>query len=215
MNSRVDSGKVLAKAIDLAQSKPSVFIQSSGVGYYGTEQEKALTEADKAGDDYFANLCIKWEASSQPVEKMGVRRVVIRNGVVLSPQGSAFRLLLLPYKLWVGGPLGNGQQVYSWIHIDDEVNAIRFLIRDEKANGIFNLTSPNPVTDDEFGRTIGRVMRRPHYFPVPSFAMQLAFGEVAVIVLKGQRVLPEKLLKEGFVFKFPAIKQALADLIKR
>jgi uncharacterized protein (TIGR01777 family) len=115
----------------------------------------------------------------------------------------------------VGGRFGNGQQVYSWIHIDDEVKAILFLIRNNQARGVFNLTSPNPVTNDEFGRTIGTVMHRPHYLAVPGFAMRMAFGEVASMVLEGQRVLPKKLLDLGFEFKFPALNAALTDLLKK
>jgi uncharacterized protein (TIGR01777 family) len=215
VQSRVNSGKVLIKAIELATARPSVFVQASGIGYYGTQQEKPLTEEDKSGNDFSANLCIEWEASSQPVESLGVRRVVVRNGVVLSTRGGALPLLLLPYKLWVGGPLGNGHQVYSWIHPDDEINAIRFLIQDENAKGVYNLTSPNPVTEDEFGRTIGKVLKRPHYFRIPGFAMQLAFGEVASMVLNGQRVLPDRLLKAGFAFKYPEIERALNDLLNK
>lgn len=214
VQSRVDSGKVLTKAIEFAKTKPSVFIQACGVGFYGTQQEKILTEDDKAGNDFSAKLCIEWEASSLPVEMMGVRRVVVRNGVVLSTKRGALPLLLLPYKLWVGGPLGDGKQVYSWIHIEDEANALFFLLRNEKAIGTFNLTSPNPVTDNEFGRAIGKVMKRPHYLTIPGFAMKLAFGEVAEMVLRGQRVIPQNLLRLGYVFKFPRIEDALQDLLK-
>ncbi len=213
--SRMNSGKVLTKAIELAATKPSVFVQTSGIGYYGTLQEKALTEVDSHGNDFLANLCIGWEASSQPVEQMGVRRLVVRNGVVLSMKGRVLPLLLLPYKMWAGGRFGSGQQVYSWIHIDDEVSAIQFLMRNNQAQGVFNFTSPNPVTNEEFGRTIGRVMGRPHYFPVPGFAMRLAFGEVASMVLEGQRVLPKKLLSAGYEFKFPTLEAALTDLFKK
>jgi uncharacterized protein (TIGR01777 family) len=215
VQSRVNSGKVLTKAIELTKSKPSVFVQASGIGYYGTQQVKALTEEDSLGNDFSANLCVEWEASSQPVEQMGIRRVTVRNGVVLSTKGGALPFLLLPYKLWTGGRFGSGQQVYSWIHIADEVNAIQFLIRNNQANGVFNLTSPNPMTNDEFGRTIGRVMGRPHYFPIPGFAMRLGFGEVSTMVLKGQRVLPKKLLDSGFEFKFPKLGEALTDLLKK
>jgi uncharacterized protein (TIGR01777 family) len=215
VQSRVDSGKVLTKAVEMANVKPSVFVQASGVGYYGTQQEKSLTEEDHGGDDFSANLCKEWEASSQPVEMMGVRRVVVRTGVVLSTKRGALPLLMLPYKLWVGGPLGDGRQVYSWIHIDDEVNAIRFLIRNEKANGTFNLTSPNPMTNSEFGKTISKVVKRPHYLPIPGFAMHLAFGEVSFLVLEGQRVLPQNLLRSGYVFKFPGLEDALKDFLMK
>jgi len=213
VQSRVDSGIVLTKAIEIAKTKPSVFIQASGIGFYGTYQEKPLNEEDDGGDDFSAKLCKKWEASSQPVELMGVRRLVIRNGVVLSTKGGALPLLLLPYKLFAGGHLGNGHQIYSWIHITDEANAIQFLIRDNQAKGVFNLTAPNPVTNDEFGRTIGRVMKRPHYLPIPGFAMRLAFGEVSSMVLEGQKVLPQKLMEAGYGFKFTRLEDALKDLL--
>jgi uncharacterized protein (TIGR01777 family) len=215
LQSRVNSGEVLTKAIQLADAKPSLFLQASGVGFYGTQQEKPLTEEDPSGNDFLANLCIEWEASSQPVESMGVRRVVVRNGVVLSVKGVALRLLLLPYKLWVGGTLGDGRQVYSWIHMSDEVNAIRFLIRNEHAKGTYNLSAPNPVTNDEFGRNISKVMKRPHYLPIPSFAIRLVLGEVSMMVLQGQRVLPQRLLMEGYVFKFPILEEAIIDLLKK
>jgi uncharacterized protein len=215
VQSRVNSGKVLTKAIEMAKTKPSVFVQASGIGYYGTHQEKPFSEVDGAGNDFSANLCIEWEASSQPVELMGIRRVVARNGVVLSTKGGALPLLLLPYKLFVGGQLGKGNQIYSWIHIADEVNAIRFLIHDNQAGGVFNLTSPYPVSNDEFGRTISKVMKRPHYFPIPGFAMKLAFGEVSTMVLEGQKVLPDKLLEAGYSFKFPRLEDTLKDLLKK
>jgi hypothetical protein len=213
VHSRLNSGKVLSKAIEMAENKPSVFVQASGIGYYGSMQEKRLTEADSPGNDFPANLCVRWEASSQPVEVLGVRRVVVRNGVVLSTEGKVLPLLVLPYKMWVGGRIGSGKQVYSWIHIEDEVRAIQFLIRNNQARGVFNLTSPNPLTNDEFGRTIGRVMNRPHYFPIPGFAMHLAFGEVSTMVLQGQRVLPKKLIELGFEFKYPTLEAALLDLL--
>jgi uncharacterized protein (TIGR01777 family) len=214
IQSRLNSGKVLTKAIEMANKKPAVFLQASGIGYYGTQQIKPLTEMDSPGNDFAANLCVGWEASSQPVEVLGVRRVVLRNGVVLSLKGRALPLLLLPYKLWVGGRFGNGKQVYSWIHIDDEVYAILFLIMNSQARGVFNMTSPNPVTNNEFGRTIGTLLHRPHYFPVPGFTMRIAFGEVASMVLEGQRVLPKKLVDLGYKFRFPTLNSALTDLLK-
>jgi uncharacterized protein (TIGR01777 family) len=215
VQSRVNSGKVLTKAIEIAKTKPSVFVQASGIGYYGMHQERLSSEGDSAGNDFSANLCKEWEASSQPVDLMGVRRLVVRNGVVLSTKGGALPLLILPYKLFVGGPLGNGHQIYSWIQIADEVNAIRFLIHDNQASGVFNLTSPNPVSNDEFGKTISKVMKRPHYFKIPGFAMKLAFGEVSTMVLEGQKVLPKKLLEAGYLFKYPRLEDALKDLLKK
>ncbi len=215
VQSRVDSGAVLARAIELARHKPSVFVQASGIGYYGTQQEKTLTEQDAPGNDFLAKLSLEWEASSQPVESMGIRRVIIRNAIVLSTKGGALPLIILPYRLFVGGPLGDGKQVYSWIHIADEVAAIQFLIRNNQSRGAYNMASPNPMTNDEFGRTIGKVMRRPHYLPVPGFAMRLALGEVASMVLEGQRVMPKKLIDEGFKFKYPLLEDALRDVMAK
>ena len=212
--SRVDAGKVLSESIVMSNKKPTVFIQGSGVGIYGTQREMLFTEASEVGNDFLANLSKQWEASSEQVESQGVRRVIIRNGVVLSTKSVALRLLLLPYKFFIGGPIGDGQQVYSWIHIDDEVKAIRFLIEQDQACGVFNLSSPNPVTNDEFGRTVSAVMKRPHYLPIPGFVMRLAFGEVTNMVLEGQRVMPRKLLDEGYIFKFPTLYEALTDLLK-
>jgi uncharacterized protein (TIGR01777 family) len=215
LHSRVDAGNILTKAIEMANTKPSIFIQASGINYYGTHQQNTLTEEAGSGDDFLANLGKDWEASTQPIEMMDVRRVVIRNGIVLSTQGGALPSIVLPYRLWVGGPLGDGHQMYSWIHIYDEVNAIKFLIRNSQAQGVYNLTAPNPVTNDEFGRTISKVINRPHYFPIPAIAMQLAFGEVAMTVLEGLQATPKKLLDQGYTFKFSNLEDALKDLLKK
>jgi uncharacterized protein len=214
LQSRVDSGRVLYEAVESADKKPNVFIQASGISYYGTLEEKALTEDDQRGDDFLASVAVDWEASSSKVASLGVRHVITRNGVVLSTEGGALPSLLLPYKLWVGGHLGNGKQVFSWIHLMDEARALQFLVHHSEASGVYNLTAPNPVTDDEFGRTIGKVMHRPHYFHLPGFAMKFALGEVAMMVLEGQRVLPKRLLELGFQFSFPTLTGALEDLLK-
>jgi uncharacterized protein (TIGR01777 family) len=215
LQSRVDSGKLLSKAIEQAKQKPAVFVQASGIDYYSNRLQNQITEEDPAGDDFLSKLSVEWEASSKPVEAMGVRRVVIRNGVVLSTHGGALPLLLLPYRLWVGGRLGSGKQVYSWIHIKDEVNAIHFLIKNSEAKGAYNLTSPYPMTNDEFGRAIAKVMKRPYYFHLPAFVMKFALGEVASMVLEGQKVLPMRLQKLGFDFKYPNLIHALEDLLKK
>jgi len=215
LTSRVNSGLVLSKAIQLAGKRPEVFIQASGINYYGTQENSEVTEATGAGDDFLSDLSIEWEASSQTVEALGVRRIVIRNGIVLSTRKGALPLLLLPYRLFVGGRLGTGKQVYSWIHIDDEVNAILFLIQNPNANGIFNLTAPEPLPNSEFGKTIGKVLKRPHYFPVPGFALKAAFGEVASLVLEGRRVVPQKLMEMGYPFLYPTLDLALKDLLSR
>ena len=155
-----------------------------------------------------------WEPISEPVEEMGVRRVIIRTGFFFSTRnGSALNRLVLPFKLYAGGPIGDGQQYLSWIHEIDEARAIRFLIEYQSAQGAFNLTAPNPATNAEVGKAIAKVLGRPYYLPAPAFAFNLAFGEVGALVTNGQRVMPENLLDLGFDFKYPEVESALNDLL--
>jgi uncharacterized protein (TIGR01777 family) len=212
-DSRLQAGDVLSRAISAATHLPKVLIQASGVGYYGTLSDEIATEEHPAGDDFLARLAVDWEASTAAVEQRQVRRAIIRTGAVLSTRGGALSKLVLPYRLFVGGPLGSGRQYLSWIHIDDEVAAIRFLIENEDASGPFNLVAPKPLSNSEFGNTIGRVLHRPSLFPTPAFAMKLLLGEVSTLVLDGQRAQPERLQALGFVFRFPDAEGALRDLL--
>ncbi|MGW8225858.1 MAG: TIGR01777 family oxidoreductase [Anaerolineales bacterium] len=213
-DSRILSGKALVEAIDSAEMKPEVFVQSSAVGYYGFHEDEILDESSPPGDDFFAEWK-EWEKVSEPVEEMGVRRVIIRSGIYFSTRrGSALNRLVLPFKLFVGGPIGDGRQYFSWIHEVDETRALRFLIEHKEAQGPFNLTAPNPATDAEVGKTIAKVLNRPYYLPAPEFAFHLAFGEVGSLVTKGQRVMPQRLLDHGFEFQFPELEPALQDLLK-
>jgi uncharacterized protein (TIGR01777 family) len=213
--SRMHAGRAVMEAAEQAAQKPRVVVQASAVGYYGPHGDEVLTEEAAPGDDWAAQFTAKeWEPSTAPVEEMGVRRVIVRTGIVLSPQGGALPRLLLPFRFFVGGPMGSGQQWYSWIHLQDQVRAIRFLIETEEARGAFNLTAPNPVTNDKLAKLIGDSMGRPSFIPVPGFAMRLAFGEVASVVLEGQRVAPQRLLDLGFEFRFPDAKGALKDLLR-
>jgi len=214
-DSRVNAGNAVKQAIEHARQKPKVLIQSSAVGYYGLRGDDEITEDTPAGDDPLAKICVAWEATTADVEKMGVRRVVIRTGgVVMSTQGGALPFMLLPFKLFVGGPLGNGRQWFSWIHITDEARAIRFLMDSAEAQGAFNLCAPMPLRNAELGRVVGKVMRRPSFLPMPAFAMQLLLGEKSVIVLDGQRQLPKRLQQMGFQFRFPDAESALRDLLR-
>ena len=165
------------------------------------------------GDDFLARLTVEWEASTAPVTLLGVRHISIRSGVVLSPTEGALYRLLLPFKLFAGGPLGSGRQGFSWIHPIDETTAIRFLIENSEAHGAFNLCAPEPLTNAQFGKTIGAVLGRPYWLPAPAFALKLALGEVASMVLEGQRAAPKKLLDLGFKFRFPDAESALRDLL--
>lgn len=212
-DSRIQSTKALVAAIEAAEKKPQVFVQSSAIGYYGFHEDEILTEESPAGDDFFAEWR-DWEPIAKPVEEMGVRLVIVRTGIFFSTKsGSALNRLVLPFKMFAGGPIGDGQQYLSWIHEDDEVGAIRFLLENDSAEGAFNLTAPNPATNAEVGRAIAKVLKRPYYLPAPKFAFDLAFGEIGALVTQGQRVVPSRLLTHGFEFKFPAIEPALRDLL--
>jgi uncharacterized protein len=211
--SRLDAGQALVQALDGATKPPQVLVQASGIGYYGTLKDEPIDEDAPAGTDFLAKLAVDWEASTRPIEDKGVRRVVIRTGAVLSVNGGALPKLLLPYRLFVGGPLGSGRQFMPWIHIADEVNAIRFLIDQSTAQGAFNLCTPHPVTNREFGKVLGRVMKRPSLLPVPAFAMRALFGEVANVVLEGQHAFPKRLQSLGYGFRFPKLEPALRDLL--
>jgi len=215
--SRVNAGHAVTEAIRAADVKPRMLVQASAVGYYGSFRDGGvtLTESSPAGDDFLAGVCRDWEAVTAAVEPLGVRRAVARTGVVLSTEGGALPRMALPFKLFAGGPLGGGRQPLSWIHIADVVGAMRFLIDRPDATGPFNLCAPQPMTNAEFGRAIGRVLRRPAFMPTPAFAMRLAFGEMAQILLEGQRAVPERLSALGFRFRFPAAEAALKDLLGR
>ncbi len=214
-DSRVLAGRAIVEAVSQVNQKPAVLIQSSGIGYYGFSGDEWLAEDAAPGDDYLARLAADdWEPSTAPVEEMGVRRAIIRTAAVLDRNEGALPSAMLPFRLFVGGPIGSGKQWLSWIHLADEVAAIRFLIDNEEASGPFNLSAPNPLKNADFGRVLGRVMGRPYYFPVPSFALKLAFGELSSVLLKGQRVLPQRLLDMGFAFRFPDAEAALRNLLK-
>ena len=201
-----------ARAVPAAQ-KPKVVIQASGVGYYGFRGGTKLDEEQAPGDDFLARVGIQWEASTARVEDMGVRRVVIRTGVVLSPSGGTLSRMLTPFRLFVGGPLGTGRQWFSWIHIEDEVAAIRFLLENETASGAFNLVAPIAVNNMQFSRTLGRVLKRPSLVRTPALPLRLLFGEMAALLLEGQRAVPLHLGQLGFKFRFPEVEAALRDLL--
>ncbi len=212
-SSRVEVGQAITNAIRDSQHRPKVFLQASGTNYYGTHEDDRLNEQSTAGSDFVADVAKDWEASTQPVEDLGLRRVVIRSGAVLTPEGGMLKRFLYPFQMYMGGAMGSGQQWISWIHIRDEVNAIRFLLENEEANGPFNLTAPNPVTNETFGRTLADILGRPFWAPIPAFAIRLLYGELSMMVLEGQRVLPERLLEMGFNFTFPSLRSALEDLL--
>jgi uncharacterized protein (TIGR01777 family) len=215
LNSRVDAGRAVVEAIRSAKSKPKLLVQASAVGYYGPRADELITEEAASGSDFLAEVCKQWEVSSAPVEELGLRRVVVRTGLPLTLQGGAFPLLVLPFRLFAGGWFGSGRQYYPWIHIDDYIAALKFLIEDSRSSGVYNLSAPQPVTNREFARTLARVMRRPSWLPAPGFALRLALGEVSTVVLDGQRAVPARLQQAGFAFRYPELEPALRNLLVR
>jgi len=216
LDSRLNAGKAVLEAIQAARVKPKVLIQASAVGYYGDRGDEFLTEESAPANDALAEICKQWEASTAPAEQMGVRRIVIRTGgMALSTKGGTFPYMMLPFKFFVGGPLGSGKNWFSWIHIADEVGAIRFLIDNPDARGVFNLSSPQTLTNREFSHVMGRVMKRPSFFPLPAFVLRLMFGAKASILLGSQRQIPERLQKMGYQFQFPDAELALRDIMKK
>jgi uncharacterized protein len=213
MESRQNVGRAVVAAVEAAAHKPGVVLQASAIGFYGPRDERQLEEGELPGNDFGSSIVTVWEDSTKPVEALGVRRVVVRTGLVLSARGGVLERMVLPFRLFAGGPLGSGKQWYSWIHLTDEVRALRYLLENQQARGTYNLTAPNAVTMAEFGKTLGKVMHRPYWAPVPGFVLKLLLGEMSTLVLDGQRVYPKRLLEAGFTFKFERLKDALTDLL--
>ncbi len=214
LKSREESTKNLVEAIGSLKEKPSVFISASGVNYYGDSGDEVLTEQRETGNDFLAKVCKIWEDEAAQVENAGVRRVSIRTGVVLSTKEGALKKMLIPFRFFIGGPLGNGKQWFPWLHIDDIVNIYIYCLDNNSLNGAVNACSPYPVTMNEFAKTLGKVMNRPSFFKVPKFILRLAVGEVTESVTASMKVIPQKLLENGFKFKFENLENALRDLIK-
>jgi uncharacterized protein (TIGR01777 family) len=215
ISSRVEAGQAISAAIQAASPRPKVLIQASAVGFYAPNTAEPVTEESAPGGGFMTEICKRWESSTQPVEGLGVRRVVIRTGIVLAANDGALPRLALPFKLFAGGPIGNGSQGLPWIHPADEVAAIRFLIDHENARGVFNLSAPHPLSNADFGRILASVLKRPYWLPVPAFAMRFLLGEMATVVLDGQFMIPKHLQSLGYSFRFETAEGALVDLYKR
>ncbi|MBN2470370.1 MAG: TIGR01777 family oxidoreductase [Anaerolineae bacterium] len=215
LESRITAGRVITAAIKEAKTRPGVLLQASAVGYYPTHtDDRDVAETDPAGRGFLADVVKDWEASTKATEKLGVRRVLLRTGVVLSPRGGALPRQMLPFKFFAGGPLGSGEQWFPWIHLQDHVAAMRFLMAHEDASGVFNLSAPNPVRNAEFSKALGKAMGRPSAIPVPAFVFELMFGEAATVLLEGQKAVPKRLQELGFTFEFPEVGPALEDLLQ-
>lgn len=213
-DSRVMGTRYLVDALALCLHRPGVLVSSSAVGYYGDQRDEILDESSPPGSDFLASVCKEWEAEATRADSLGIRVVQIRTGLVLSPKGGALPRMLPPFKAFVGGPVGNGRQWMSWIHLEDEVGAIRHVIDNESMRGPVNCTAPHPVSNREFSRTLGKVLKRPAFMPVPAFVLRLVLGEMAQgLLLQGQRVLPRRLEASGYSFRFPRLTEALQDLL--
>lgn len=211
-DSRVVGTRHLVAGLERAERRPKTLICASAVGYYGDRGERALTERDSPGDDFLAEVCQGWEREAQAAEALGLRVVRLRIGLVLAREGGALKEMLLPAKLGVGGPLGGGQQWWSWIHHQDLVRLILWAL-DEDVAGPLNATSPNPVRQREFADQLGAELGRPSFLPAPRFALELALGEFSVELLSSKRVLPAAAQAAGFRFDFPDLRAALRDLL--
>jgi uncharacterized protein (TIGR01777 family) len=196
-----------------ADGQPKTLVNASAIGFYGPRGDEELAEDAPPGDDFLARLCQDWEQAARSVEDAGVRCAIVRVGVVLDREGGALAKLLTPFKLFAGGPVGGGRQWVSWVHHADLVGLFLLGLDNADAKGPLNGTAPNPVTNSDFAWAIGRALHRPSFFPTPGFALRLALGEVAGLVLTGQRVLPKKALALGYGFQYPTIDSALAEIL--
>jgi uncharacterized protein len=212
--SRVRGTSVLAAAIASRERKPRVFVSGSAIGYYGDRGDEVLTEQSAPGDDFLAEVCVAWEAETRPAADAGIRTVLTRTGIVLDPGGGALARMLLPFKLGIGGRQGSGKQWMSWITLADHVGAIRYVIDHESVQGPVNLVAPNPVTNAEFARTLGRALHRPTIFPTPMMPLKLRFGAELVesLLLVSQRVEPAQLAAGGYEFTCSSLEAALGAM---
>jgi uncharacterized protein len=213
LESRQIGTEKIVEAIEKVTNKPPVLINASAIGYYGTSETSKFDETSPAGSDFLAEVCTKWEAAAQTASASGTRVVILRLGIVLGENGGALGKMLAPFSAFVGGPIGSGKQWFSWIHRDDVVKLIVTAITDPNMRGVYNATAPNPVTMTDFAQTLGTVMNRPSWLPVPNFALEALLGEGAIVVLQGQQVTPNNTLAQGFEFQYPTLKPALAAIL--
>jgi uncharacterized protein len=212
LDSRKLTTAKLVEAIANANPRPAVLVSASAIGYYGTSETAEFEENSFAGDDFLAAVCKEWEAAAQPVKNVGTRLVILRLGIVLG-MGGALAKMLPAFKLFAGGPIGTGKQWFSWIHQDDVVNLIVYALQNSQVEGVLNATAPHPVRMHELSETLGVVLQRPSWLPVPSFALELLLGDGAKVVLEGQQVLPKQTLASGFQYQYPTLKLALEEIL--
>ncbi len=214
-DSRVDGTKLISETIASLAHKPRVFACASAIGFYGDRGNAELDESSSPGQGFLPDVCLAWENSCRAARDAGIRTVNMRIGVVLSTEGGALKSMLLPFKLGLGGVIGSGEQYFSWLSLDDIVGAMQFVLANDSLSGPVNLVSPNPVTNREYTKTLGKVLVRPTIFPMPSFAARLAFGEMAdELLLASTRVQPRKLERAGFKFAYPQLEPALRHVLR-
>lgn len=212
LESRQIGTQKIVEAIAKAEQKPSVLVNSSAIGFYGTSETATFDESSSAGSDFLAQVCQAWEAEAQKVKEVGTRLVILRTGIVLG-KGGAVAKMLTPFRLFAGGPIGSGRQWFSWIHREDLVNLIVQALTNSQMEGVYNATAPNPVRMTEFCQALGDVMQRPSWLPVPGFALEALLGDAAQVVLQGQQVLPKRTEAIGFQYQYPQVKPALAEVL--
>ena len=212
LNTRKLGTQKIVEAIAKANPQPSVLVNTSAIGYYGTSETASFDEDSASGNDFLAQVCQEWEAEASKVKDANVRLVILRFGIVLG-NGGALGKMITPFKLFAGGPIGSGQQWFSWIHLDDIVSLIIQALTKPTMEGVYNATAPQPVRMNDLSTTMGNVMNRPSWLPVPGFAIEAILGDGAKVVLEGQQVLPKRTLESGFEFQYPNLPSALKQIL--
>jgi uncharacterized protein (TIGR01777 family) len=218
-DSRIEASERIAHALDrYLESRPNekkAFITASAVGFYGNTGDEVLDETGEQATDFLSKVCADWEQAAFRVKCFKqVRRVAMRLGIVLGPDGGALQKMILPFQFFVGGPIGSGKQWTSWVHMNDVVAAFVWAVENQSAQGVYNLTSPNPVRNGEFSKVLAKTLDRPCWLSAPALGLRFAVGEASSVLAGGQRVVPKRLTEAGFQFKFPNVKEALSDVLK-
>lgn len=213
LQSRVDTTYHIYQLISNGYLAPKVIINGSAVGYYGTSAHRKFTESDPPQNDFLAQVTAAWERAADQLSSLQIRLVKLRLGLVLG-DGGALPKMLLPYKLYVGGRLGAGTQWVSWIHIQDVARMVQYVIEHEEVSGVYNAVAPEPVRMNDFGKTIGKVLHRPHWFPAPAFGLKALLGEMSMLILQGQYVIPKRIQEAGFSFEYPSLEAALTNILQ-
>jgi len=209
MSSRINTTHALVQSMRISNPKPKVLISASAIGYYGAHGDEFVTEDTPPSSDFLAEVCKTWEKEASKAEEFGVRVVLVRTGGVLESDGGALPQMMIPFRFFLGGPIGSGKQWFSWIHRDDVVGIIKYALENGTVSGPVNATAPAPVTNMDFSAALGKALNRPSWLSVPGFVVKLTLGELGSVLLTGQRVLPEKALKAGYKFKYTEVHQAL------